>query len=317
VEIFATHGHVPSPNTALTPAAYQRLLAHVRGLLQRGRLRAELAFAQQLVATYHALGAYLLEQELTDNAGYGAATLQRLADDLRVSQNVLYAAVSFARTYRGAPPESGLRWAHYRELLTVHDPKARGWYESEAAKQGWTRNQLVEAIRAKRFPAHSPPKPKRPVRKKRAKRLEPPSDPMHYYKARVVRVIDGDTLLADVDLGFGIRKEQRLRLALLDTPEIDTPAGAKAKQYVQDRLATVEFIVVRTVKTDLHGRFVADVFYLPGEPDKHIVSTQGLYLNQELIDQGHAIRCRRPQKGRHVDCPLKPSSAAAPRTYAS
>ncbi len=98
-------------------------------------------------------------------------------------------------------------------------------------------------------------------------------------------MVDGDTLLADVDLGFQVHKEQRLRLAAIDTPPIETPEGIKACAYVQDRLATVQFVVIQTVKIDLYGRYVAHVFYQPGEADKRLVASNGRYLNQELVEQ--------------------------------
>jgi endonuclease YncB( thermonuclease family) len=42
------------------------------------------------------------------------------------------------------------------------------------------------------------------------------------------------------------------------------------------------------VKIDLYGRYVAHVFYQPGESDKRLVALQGRYLNQELVNRGMA-----------------------------
>ena len=43
-------------------------------------------------------------------------------------------------------------------------------------------------------------------------------------------------------------------------------------------------------KTDAHGRFVADVFYKEGVEDERDILKDGAYLNQELLDHGHAVR---------------------------
>ena len=46
---------------------------------------------------------------------------------------------------------------------------------------------------------------------------------MYHYKAKLVRVIDGDTIDVDIDLGFDVwLKNQRVRLAGIDSPECRT-----------------------------------------------------------------------------------------------
>jgi micrococcal nuclease len=46
---------------------------------------------------------------------------------------------------------------------------------------------------------------------------------MYHYKAKLVRVIDGDTIDVDIDLGFDVwLKRQRIRLAGIDAPESRT-----------------------------------------------------------------------------------------------
>ncbi|RLB46277.1 MAG: hypothetical protein DRI90_27515 [Deltaproteobacteria bacterium] len=57
---------------------------------------------------------------------------------------------------------------------------------------------------------------------------------------------------------------------------------------MQQRLATVDFVGVWTVKIDLYGRYGAHVCYQPGESDKRLVALQGCYLNQEIVDRGLA-----------------------------
>ena len=57
---------------------------------------------------------------------------------------------------------------------------------------------------------------------------------------------------------------------------------------MREALARAEFVMLQTVKVDLHGRYVAHVFYAPGAEDKAEVLAKGRYLNQELVTKGLA-----------------------------
>jgi endonuclease YncB( thermonuclease family) len=98
--------------------------------------------------------------------------------------------------------------------------------------------------------------------------------------------------VATVDLGFHLRTTQRLRLRGIDTPELRYPAGERAREYVRHTLADVDFVVLGTARTDRYGRYLADVFYLPGEADPHVVAADGVFLNRQLIEEGLAVRYR-------------------------
>ena len=61
---------------------------------------------------------------------------------------------------------------------------------------------------------------------------------MYRYKTKVIRWVDGDTLLCLIDLGFYTHKEERLRLAMIDTPELrgaEKEEGKKVKAIVDER----------------------------------------------------------------------------------
>ena len=114
---------------------------------------------------------------------------------------------------------------------------------------------------------------------------------MYTYKASVVQVVDGDTIYVDVDLGFYLRQMMKLRLKGIDTPEMrgpERPEGLKAKQFVEETLAQCPAVVVTTDKIGKYGRYVADVWYLPGSDDPQEILTQGQSLNQVLLDRGLA-----------------------------
>jgi endonuclease YncB( thermonuclease family) len=276
-----------APPGLLSRSQYQRLVASLRRLLTEGRDRAEAAVGRELVLTYHAVGTRLLAEELTGRAGYGTATLQRVADDLTVDLRTLQRAIAFARAYPDGPPDGGLRWAHYRELLLLPKVEQREWYEAEAAAQRWSAPKLRRAVQEEQYRNRTTDvlskSPRRPI-----KQLRRPAHSFYLFKAKIDRVVDGDTILALVDLGFEVHKSQRLRLAAIDTPALDTPEGARATKLVQEELAQVDFVVLMTDRIDLYGRYVAHVFYQPGDKDKDRIFTEGRYLNQRLVDEGVA-----------------------------
>ena len=111
---------------------------------------------------------------------------------------------------------------------------------------------------------------------------------LYTYKATVVKVIDADTLVLYIDLGFDSWIEQKLRLRGIDAPELSTVLGMAAKEHVQKILSKVDLVVCKTYKEDKYGRYLADIFYSLTEKDTEIVAQQGAYLNQELLDQGYA-----------------------------
>ena len=97
-----------------------------------------------------------------------------------------------------------------------------------------------------------------------------------FYLANVTRVIDGDTLVADVDLGFKMwMKNVTFRLYGVDTPEIrgkkKTKKGLDAKAYVKNLIDGKTFLI----KSYGKGKYrrLADVM-LPGERplSLHLVS---------------------------------------------
>jgi len=111
---------------------------------------------------------------------------------------------------------------------------------------------------------------------------------IYTYQALVERFVDGDTLLVNVDVGFGIWKREKLRFRGIDCPEMGTLPGNRARKFVEEELGKCGFVVIKTYKTDKYDRYLVDVFYLPGEKDPVKVAAEGMYLNQALIDKGLA-----------------------------
>jgi endonuclease YncB( thermonuclease family) len=102
------------------------------------------------------------------------------------------------------------------------------------------------------------------------------------YKAYVERVVDADTLYVDIDLGFKMGILQYLRLRGINSPEIDTVEGKKAKAFVERELAKVPYIVLTSSRSDKYDRYLADIWYGEGDGEK--------YLNGVLLEEGLAER---------------------------
>ena len=271
-----------SETQILTGSRYKKLLTDLRKLIQEGRAGAEQAASQILVQTYWEMGKRINEERLTENAGYGDSILIDLAEDLEIDQDTLRRSEDFFLAYKISAPRGGnLTWSHFRELLALPD-ETRSFYEKEAKKQNWTRDELVSAIRRKAFHAGGPSK------KSVKKFLKRPDEATYVYKAAVVKIVDGDTLILRIDLGFLVSKEQRIRLAGIDCPPIDTAKGYEAFEFVRDQLAKAPFVMVKTHQIDIYGRYVTHLFYSFTEKDKVKIFEAGRYLNQELLDKGLA-----------------------------
>jgi endonuclease YncB( thermonuclease family) len=110
---------------------------------------------------------------------------------------------------------------------------------------------------------------------------------IYTYKAILDRVVDGDTIKVTLDLGFKIRHQEILRLAKINAPEASTSAGKKATKALEDILKDVPFLIIKTNKTDIYGRYIADVFLAEkSETNPQKTADSGIYLNQILLEQG-------------------------------
>lgn len=122
-------------------------------------------------------------------------------------------------------------------------------------------------------------------RRKPRRRAEGRRFPREAVAGRIVRITDGDGLVADVD-GFGRLK---IRLAYVDVPEHDQPWGTEAKEALT-RFAGAGRCRLRLLARDRYARAVAEM------------SAGEVVLNEELVRRGYAWtyprylsahRCRR------------------------
>ena len=269
----------------VTKTEYKKLLADLQRIIREGKEEAERAAARALIESYWTIGQRIAREKLNERAGYHNAILGDLSANLDIDLRTLQRTVTFYRTYRRPPRVEGLSWAHYRVLMQLQDADERAFYEELAISDALSVKRLSAAIQGNHYlSALEQPKGKPLV-------IPRPTDPSYLYKAEPRDIVDADTLLLDVDLGFEVIRRQRIRLARIDAPARDTAEGARGRRHVREQLAVARSIVIKTVKTDLHGRYVAHVFYAFNNRGIEQTFLKERYLNQELVDRGLRGRC--------------------------
>jgi micrococcal nuclease len=112
-------------------------------------------------------------------------------------------------------------------------------------------------------------------------------DPYIYRIRSVHKVVDGDTIDADIDLGFDISLTKRIRLAGIDTPESRTTdlkektLGLEVKEWLKKRLTGAEDIVIKTElpdSTEKYGRIIGHLF----------INGEEVSINNQMISEGYA-----------------------------
>ncbi|MFH0902024.1 MAG: DUF1016 N-terminal domain-containing protein, partial [Pseudomonadota bacterium] len=163
---------------------YEAVLADVVRLIQAGRSATARSANAVMTATYWGIGRRIVEHEQGGRrrAEYGAALIERLADDLTAKcgrgfgRRNLFQMRAFYLAYSeivqtpsaelatgggsekvqivsaqsalvaGELPRFPLPWSHYVRLLAVASPTARRFYEQEALRGGWTIEQMDRQI---------------------------------------------------------------------------------------------------------------------------------------------------------------------------
>ena len=111
---------------------------------------------------------------------------------------------------------------------------------------------------------------------------------MYEYRVEIVRVVDGDTVDVDIDLGFGVwLKKQRVRLYGIDTPESRTrdlnekKYGLMAKEYLKERISNGAILKTRLDGKGKYGRILGEFIVLDNEVRVNV--------NQEMIDKHYGV----------------------------
>jgi len=83
-----------------------------------------------------------------------------------------------------------------------------------------------------------------------------------YAVKKIIKIVDGDTIDIEIDLGFSLTKKERVRLAGIDTPEsrtrdLDEKAeGLLAKSFLEKQLDEAVDLRVKTEKDGKYGRML-------------------------------------------------------------
>ena len=112
-------------------------------------------------------------------------------------------------------------------------------------------------------------------------------DNLYHYRAKVLRVVDGDTVDVMLELGFNVSLKERVRLYGINAPEsrtrdkLEKVKGLAAKDFVvkwtEDRADEI-VIVTRIDKRGKYGRVLGTIMTESGEN-----------LNELMIKEGHAV----------------------------
>jgi micrococcal nuclease len=108
---------------------------------------------------------------------------------------------------------------------------------------------------------------------------------MYQYKIKKVnRVIDGDTIDVDIDLGFWVTVSYRVRLKDIDAAETRTldveekKEGVKARLWLEKELARKGEWIIETHREDKYGRILGTLYFV-GDP---------VTLNERMLNEGIA-----------------------------
>lgn len=113
---------------------------------------------------------------------------------------------------------------------------------------------------------------------------------MYEYRVNVVKVVDGDTVDVDIDLGFGVwLKDERVRIMGIDTPEsrtrdkVEKKFGLAAKARLKSLLGKQAVLKTQVNKDgeDMKGKF--------GRILGDFVGEDGRMVTEVMIEEGHCV----------------------------
>lgn len=108
--------------------------------------------------------------------------------------------------------------------------------------------------------------------------------PNYEYKAKLDRVVDGDTAFLHVDLGFRVFVSIEFRLAHINAPEVKGESrerGLAATRHLQGLLDNAEILVRSDKSQDKYGRWIGDLFIADGANYRSV--------SDEMISSGFAV----------------------------
>ena len=118
---------------------------------------------------------------------------------------------------------------------------------------------------------------------------------MYQYKVTVVKVVDGDTVDVDIDLGFStVLKKQRVRMVGIDTPEsrtrdkVEKLFGKASKKHLKGLLEQAESISLISHDKGKFGRILGTL--IAHHAEGHPVFETEININDQMIEDHHAVK---------------------------
>ena len=110
--------------------------------------------------------------------------------------------------------------------------------------------------------------------------------PQFVYKAVILKIVDGDTIDVEIDLGFHVFTKQRLRLCNIDAFEkndkdpLKRALALKATNRVNELIPVGSAVILESFKQDKYGRFLAEVYS---------ISPPSNSINAILVEENLAV----------------------------
>ena len=101
---------------------------------------------------------------------------------------------------------------------------------------------------------------------------------MYTYKAKVARVIDGDTVVLEIDLGFKIYHHMSCRLLNVNAPELNAKdeavklAAVESKEYLMSLLPVGKEITIKSTRLDKYGRALVWIGRVNDEMNEYLAT---------------------------------------------
>lgn len=272
--------------------SYKTLISHLKSLLDTiDRYDTDVDANKATLKAVWSIG-----QEVYRYTQETGAPIKDIALDVGAPKGSLEKYVRFYKLYaRGYKEEIAghpINWSHYAALLYVGDKKAREFYLENAALNEWSSHELRLRIRNNFYENYLGSVSTGSLGSGNAGELKKINQSLYTYSAKVLKVVDADTLFLNIDVGFCTWMQHKVRLRGINAPEKGTKKGDEAKAFVEGELAGDDpQIVIRSYKTsEKFGRYLVDAWCLKGETDKERILAKGQLLNQVLLDKALAYK---------------------------
>ena len=105
---------------------------------------------------------------------------------------------------------------------------------------------------------------------------------LYNYRATIIKVHDGDTVTARIDLGFDVSVTETFRLARINAPEVvgaSKTRGLESRDYLRQQLLNcLVDLTTQKDRREKYGRYLAEIYYLGSTTN----------VNDEMVSKGFA-----------------------------